>query len=358
METGWANGSPALGAPFGATFLDFPRSEVALPPLLPGGRRGHGEHRADSQRVLFRRLPAGRLVRPGRAAPRTARGVAAGGGRRDRLLLAAIPLPPARAPAPRRTMRRCRLPSGSCSAWQANGRRSSSGAGSARRRRSCGWRIALVAATSIYYAFFAVVLVAACGRRSRRSLRGRARPAASALLVIACIGAALAIALTPALRYRAAEGRTRPSPRARSPRAISIRYARFTCCCRPTATGRRRCRRFARTYNASAPFINENQYRRARRDRRARVRAPPASPADRQSRAAREPAHWRRSHAPTSWPCCSAVTGGLGALLALLVTPQFRALNRISVFIAFFSIAAVVAAIDRAVGRLGPMRAA
>ena len=47
------------------------------------------------------------------------------------------------------------------------------------------------------------------------------------------------------------------------------------------------------------------------------------------------------------------VSGGVGALVALLVTPQFRALNRISVFIAFFSIAAVVAAIDRGVGRLG-----
>ena len=32
------------------------------------------------------------------------------------------------------------------------------------------------------------------------------RPAASALLVVACIGTALAIALTPVLRYRAAEG--------------------------------------------------------------------------------------------------------------------------------------------------------
>lgn len=47
----------------------------------------------------------------------------------------------------------------------------------------------------------------------------------------------------------------------------------------------------------------------------------------------------------------------MGALVALLVTPQFRALNRISVFVAFFSIVAVVVAIDRAVGRLGATRA-
>ena len=51
------------------------------------------------------------------------------------------------------------------------------------------------------------------------------------------------------------------------------------------------------------------------------------------------------------------VSGGVGALVALLVTPQFRALNRISVFVAFFSIAAVVAALDRGVGRLGKWRA-
>jgi len=65
--------------------------------------------------------------------------------------------------------------------------------------------IALVAATSIYYAFFAVVLVAAVGVLEALAARSP-RPAASAVLVIAAIGAALAIALAPALRYRAVAG--------------------------------------------------------------------------------------------------------------------------------------------------------
>lgn len=42
------------------------------------------------------------------------------------------------------------------------------------------------------------------------------------------------------------------------------------------------------------------------------------------------------------------VTGGLGTLLAVVLSPQFRALNRISVFIAFASIAAVLICLQHA----------
>lgn len=49
-----------------------------------------------------------------------------------------------------------------------------------------------------------------------------------------------------------------------------------------------------------------------------------------------------------------AVSGGGGALLALLVSPQFRALNRGSVVIAFVSIAALLLLIDQALRRWCP----
>ena len=52
--------------------------------------------------------------------------------------------------------------------------------------------------------------------------------------------------------------------------------------------------------------------------------------------------------------------GGLGAVFAFAVTPQLRGLNRISIFIAFFSLAALALLLDRAGRRLasGPLFAA
>jgi phosphoglycerol transferase len=50
-----------------------------------------------------------------------------------------------------------------------------------------------------------------------------------------------------------------------------------------------------------------------------------------------------------------ATVGGLGALVALLV-PQMRAYNRISIYLAFFALFAVVVLIDRLEGRLGARR--
>src|SRR5205814_10536651 len=47
-----------------------------------------------------------------------------------------------------------------------------------------------------------------------------------------------------------------------------------------------------------------------------------------------------------------ATIGGLGSLFALLVSPQIRSYNRISIFIGFFALLAVVLLIDRAGARL------
>ena len=47
------------------------------------------------------------------------------------------------------------------------------------------------------------------------------------------------------------------------------------------------------------------------------------------------------------WAVLVGTMGGIGAVFAFLVSPQVRAYNRISVFIGFFSIAALVWAVDR-----------
>src|SRR6476659_3672203 len=65
--------------------------------------------------------------------------------------------------------------------------------------------LVLIAWTSIYYAFFAIVLIAAEGLIGSIAARS-VRPAASALLLVGCLAALLALALTPSLRHRTVEG--------------------------------------------------------------------------------------------------------------------------------------------------------
>jgi phosphoglycerol transferase len=214
--------------------------------------------------------------------------------------------------------------------------------------------VALVALTSIYYAFFAVVLIAGVGAIHAVATRSW-RPALSALIVVACIGTGVAIALTPAIRNRAAEG-ANPSVAARSVGESGTYALRPIHLLLPSASHTSAAlASFARTYNASEP-INENQVAALGFIGAAgfvllllhvftgnRVLPPP-------------PALVTLARG-NLMAVLVGVSGGGGAVVALLVTPQFRALNRISVFVAFFSIAAVVAAIDRGVGHLGKWRA-
>jgi phosphoglycerol transferase len=221
-----------------------------------------------------------------------------------------------------------------------------------------GWAVwlavALVALTSIYYAFFAVVLIAGVGAIGTVAERSW-RPALSALLVVASIVAAVAIALTPVMRYRAAEG-ANPAVAVRSVGENDLYALRPIHLLLPSASHTSaRLASLARTYNASV-LPNENQY--------AALGLVGAAgfalllvhllTGNRVLPGTRGVAALARGNLLA---LLFAVSGGMGALVALLVTPQFRALNRISVFVAFFSIVAVVVAIDRAVGRLGATRA-
>ena len=123
--------------------------------------------------------------------------------------------------------------------------------------------VALVAVTSIYYAFFAVVLIAGVGRDPGGRLAvvaTRAERAAGG-----CVhrhGARDCAHPGDAL-----PGRGRGEPAGRGPvrrgEAISTRYARFTCCCHPPATRRHALASFARTYNASTSYTTRISSRRS-----------------------------------------------------------------------------------------------
>jgi phosphoglycerol transferase len=354
VETGWANGSPALGAPFGATFLDFPRSEVLFLLFYRAASMVTTDVALIHNVFYLAGFPlvAWSALAVLRGELRVAWPLAVAGGivfcwlpyhflRLEHLHLsnyAAVPVaawlvirvgsgrPP--------FFERGQLGPGTPAVWVA---------------------LALVAATSIYYAFFAMVLVAGVG--AVQSIIARSvRPAASALLIVLLIGAALAIALSPALRYRIAEG-PNPGVAARSIAENDIYSLRPIHLLLPSDSHRfAPLAALARTYNASAPFTNENRLAALGLIGSSGFvfllvylltgnRAVPADLA--LSTLARA----------NLLAVLFGVTGGLGALLAVLATPQFRALNRISVFIAFFSIAAVITAIDRALNRLGRSRA-
>ena len=113
----------------------------------------------------------------------------------------------------------------------------------------------LVAVTSIYYAFFAVILIAGVGAIQGIAVRSW-RPAASALLVVASIATVLSVALTPVLRYRAAAG-ANPAVAARSVaendtiplRPIHLVLPSASHTSAPLAS-------FSRTYNGPASYTN------------------------------------------------------------------------------------------------------
>ena len=214
--------------------------------------------------------------------------------------------------------------------------------------------LVLIASTSIYYAFFAIVLIAAEGLIGSMAARS-ARPAASALLLVGCLAFFLALSLTLSLRHRAVEG-TNPLVTVRSvgesdmyslrPLHLLLPYGGH----RFDALGA-----LARTYNASAHDINENRTAALGLIGAAGFllllahaltgnRVLPDTPAM---------AVFARANLVA---LLLGVAGGGGALIALLVSPQFRGHNRVSVYIAFFSIAAAMTAIDHALSRLGARR--
>ena len=353
METGSAYGSPALGAPFGALFFDFPRPEVLF--LLFYRAAGRITDNVSLVHNLFYLagfpLVAWSALAVLRRELHVAWPLAAAGAivfcwlpyhflRLEHLHLSNYVAVPIAAWLMLRVggerppfFERGRLGAAAPAVWLA---------------------AVLVAVTSIYYAFFAVILIAGVGAIQGIAVRSW-RPAASALLVVASIGTVLSVALIPVLRYRAAAG-ANPAVAARSVAENDFYSLRPIHLVLPSASHTSaRLASFSRTYNGPASYPNENQF--AALGLIGAVgfvllllhlltgdRVLPATPGV---------ATLARANLVA---VLFGVSGGVGALVAVLVTPQFRALNRISVFVAFFSIAAVMIAIDRAIGRLGAMR--
>jgi phosphoglycerol transferase len=353
LETGWFGWNPWLGAPFGASALDFARPEVLFLLLL----RGAGLFTSNVvlvQNVFYFAgffLVAWSALLVLRTQLQISWPLAVAGAlafswlpyhfaRVDHLFLSNYMVVPMAAALILRVsdqqppfFERGRLRLAHPGVWLA---------------------LVLIASTSIYYAFFAIVLIAAegvIGSLAARSLR----PAASAAMLVGCLAVFLALALTPSLRHRAVEG-TNPLVTVRNVGESDMYSLRPLHLLLPYGGHRfEALGALARTYNASAHDINENRTAALGLIGAAGFllllahaltgnRVLPDTPAI---------AVFARA---TLVALLLGVTGGGGTLIALLVSPQFRGHNRISVYIAFFSIAAAMTAIDHALSRLGTRR--
>ncbi|MDQ7743551.1 hypothetical protein [Hydrogenophaga pseudoflava] len=215
------------------------------------------------------------------------------------------------------------------------------------------WRVwlacAVVASTSIYYAFFGLVLVAATGLME--SLRRAVwQPLKSATATCLLVGGLVVLNLAPTLLYQHREG-PNPAVAGRDVRELDLYALQPVQLLLPS--GRHRAAPLAgitHRYNAQALNINENTASALGMLGSAGFLAlligllvahpllnamPPLGVAARANAVA----------------LALAVTGGGGMLLALLVSPQFRALNRISVVIAFLALAALLMIVQHGVQR-------
>jgi phosphoglycerol transferase len=208
--------------------------------------------------------------------------------------------------------------------------------------------IALVASTSLYYGFFTLVLL--IGVALFESIAARSwRVLTSALLIAVFLCGAIAVNLAPSLAYRAREGANLVTA-ARTVNEADL-YALKPLQLLLPFEGHRLdvMGRAARTYNEPR---NENRY--------AALGLVGAfgfvllllhvMTGDRVLPQTRAVASLTRANLLA---VVLGMVGGLGTLVALFGTPQFRALNRISVFIGFFCIAVALTLVDRALRYVG-----
>lgn len=214
----------------------------------------------------------------------------------------------------------------------------------------CVWlACAVVASTSIYYAFFGLVLVAATGLME--SLRRAVwQPLVAATTTCLLVGGLVVLNLVPTLLYQHREGHN-PAVATRDVRELDLYALQPVQLLLPS--GRHRAAPLAeitQRYNAQASNINENTASTLGLLGSAGFLAlligllvahPLLNAISPLGIAARA----------NGVALALAVTGGGGMLLALLVSPQFRALNRISVVIAFLSLAALLVIVQHLVQR-------
>ncbi|MGS5088777.1 hypothetical protein ACVC7V_20035 [Hydrogenophaga sp. A37] len=204
---------------------------------------------------------------------------------------------------------------------------------------------AVLASTSIYYAFFGLCLIFAAGLLE--SLRSRAwKHLLSGGLVCALVGSLVLINLAPSLWHRHTEGRN-TEVAARPMHEVEVYALRPLQLVLPSNQHRSpTLAGWTRAYEAGATFVNEN---------RTSTLGLLGSVGFLLMLLALLSGH-RSLHTPPTFGVAArasavavllAVAGGGGTLIALVFEPQFRALNRISVVIAFFSIAALLLLVQR-----------
>lgn len=209
---------------------------------------------------------------------------------------------------------------------------------------------AVLASTSIYYAFFGLCLIVASG--ALEALRRRVwQPLGSAALVCALLAGLVMANLAPSLLHRHTQGRN-PEVAVRSMQEVEM-YALYPLQMvlpsfqhrSPTLAA------WTRAYEAGMPFVNEN---------RTVALGLLGSAGLLLLMLALLAGHRVMQSLPVFGTAARAsavalgigVAGGGGSLLALALSPQFRALNRISVVIAFFAIAALLLLIQQALRKV------
>ena len=224
-----------------------------------------------------------------------------------------------------------------------------------RRPLACALVVAAVGSGGVYYAFFSAFLVAVAGIGrilASRAIRGGIPALILALGIVAVVG----VNVSPSLAYRMAHG-SNPEVAVRSPADSETYGVRLTQLVMPHAQHRVAAfRALAERYAQQAPFMNEN------------VTASLGTAATcgllvlalvALGRLAGTPGNTRLLPflATMAFACLMLGTiGGGGALFAYLVSPMIRGYNRISVFIAFVSLAGAAAALQAYFSRSGGSR--
>ena len=217
---------------------------------------------------------------------------------------------------------------------------------------------AVLASTSIYYAFFGLYLIFATG--ALEAMRRRVwQPLGSATLVCALLSGLVMVNLAPSLLHRYTEGRN-PEVAVRPMREVDVYALRPLQMMLPSFQHRSpTLSTWTRKYEAGTPFVNEN---------RSAALGLLGSAGLLLMLLALLAGHRVMQSLPAFGTAARAsavalllsIAGGGGTLIALALSPQFRALNRISVVIAFFAIAALLLliqhALSKAPGRLRPGR--
>lgn len=224
------------------------------------------------------------------------------------------------------------------------------GTGKDRTKRWLAGCAALVCgATGVYYAFFSCIIIATA-TLCAAAASGTVRPLRRGSMAIALLVAMTVFNLAPPLWRSHQEGRN-PEVAARQPWQSEAYGLKLTQLLMPRLEYRVPYVAKARAaYETSAPLSNENKTVSLGLIGALGFLILLAVPFMGRWNE-RLPLILQRASGPTYAGFLYATIGGFGSLFALLITPQLRALNRISPFIAFFAILASVTIISSLLSR-------